>query len=123
MDGNKCCAPHMVQTTMSLACIDGNFCDNCLTSNDEWNDGCSKHMEELFAKQHDCCVLLMRTQSNKYLIGRIADHLTPDSRYQQVLMFGDQEMGYRGWVMCGNRRIGIVPFHEKNFITTSNSEG
>jgi len=113
---NGCCTPRMIRTVMVVGGVDGNFCADCLTFDDgERYDECSRHMEKLFAKQHDWCVLLLRTQENKCLIGRIDDQLVYDNRYKQVLMFGDQETGYRGWVMDGDHRVGIVSYHEKNF--------
>lgn len=114
---NGCCMPRMIRTVMAMGGINGNFCVDCLSSNDgEGYDECSGHMEKLFAKQHDWCVLLLRTQEDKYLIGRIDDQLVYNNRYKQVLMFGSQETEYRGWVMDEDNRVGIVPFHEKNFV-------
>lgn len=109
-----CCTPYAVKMTMALGCVNGNFCADCSLS-DRQSDKCVEHMERLFAKQHDCCVLLMKTKQDKYLIGRTYDQLLPDNVHQQVLMFGDQEMGYYGWIMDKNHRIGIVSCHEKDF--------
>lgn len=110
-----CCTPHAIRVTMAMTLVNGNFCAGCLESNDEWTDKCSKHMERLLDKEHDCCVMLMKTPNGKYLIGKTDDQLVPDNRYQQVLMFGNREM-YRGWMMNEHDRIGVVPFHEKDFV-------
>jgi hypothetical protein len=113
---NGCCTPHIVRTVMTINSVDSYFCATCLASDDgERYHESLLHMEKLFAKQHDWCILLLRTQ-DKYLIGRIDAQLVYDDRDKQVLMFGSPETGYRGWVMDGDYRVGIVPYHEKDFV-------
>jgi hypothetical protein len=110
-----CCTPYMIQTIMMTSGINYKFCTSCSNSSDIWSDGCSKHMEMLFAKQHDRFTLLMKAQ-NKYLIGRTDCETRFDDTNNHVLMFGEQENGYRGWIMDGDRRIGIVSYHDKDLM-------
>jgi hypothetical protein len=107
---NGCCTPHTVHITMAMAFVNGHPCENCIMFCGQWSDECSKHMEEMFAKRHDSCVVLMKTLDNKYLVGKIHDQLVPD-KYQQVVMFGKQEV--YGWIISKHNRIGIVSSHER----------
>jgi hypothetical protein len=99
---NGCCKPHAVRSTMIKGNVLDNFCTNC-DVDEQQDDKCQQHMEELFAKQHNCSVLLMKTEDNKYLIGRINGGMMLERSQVEVFMFGN-----RGWIMDRGDRIGIV---------------
>jgi hypothetical protein len=114
---NGCCMQNEIWSTFLEASVNHNFCDKCVIYVDDGReyDECQPHIVKLFAKQPDFVVVLMKTQDNKYLVGRIDISVFPH-KHVKVLMFGSPKTGYRGWIMDKGNRIGVVTSHEKSFV-------